>query len=47
MANADKQGYAAFGRVVKGMDIVKKIHAQPDFEESFDVPVAIFNIKRF
>ncbi len=45
-ANADKQGYAAFGRVIKGMDIVRKIHRQADYEESFDPPVPIFNIKR-
>ncbi|MEJ7672224.1 MAG: peptidylprolyl isomerase [Chitinophagaceae bacterium] len=23
-ANADEQGYAAFGKVIKGMDVVKK-----------------------
>jgi peptidyl-prolyl cis-trans isomerase A (cyclophilin A) len=46
VANADKQGYAAFGKVIKGMDVVKKIHQQPDYEESFDKPVEIFNIKR-
>jgi peptidyl-prolyl cis-trans isomerase A (cyclophilin A) len=27
--NPDGQGFAAFGRVVKGMDIVRKIHALP------------------
>jgi peptidyl-prolyl cis-trans isomerase A (cyclophilin A) len=46
VANEDGLGYAAFGKVVKGMDIVKKIHAQPDFEESFKKPVEIFSIKR-
>lgn len=45
-ANADKQGYAAFGKVIKGMDIVRKIHRQPDFEESFVPPVQIYTIKR-
>ncbi|MBA3673556.1 MAG: peptidylprolyl isomerase [Chitinophagaceae bacterium] len=45
-ANMDGQGYAAFGKVIKGMDIVKKIHNQPEYEESFDKPVEIFNIKR-
>src|SRR6476659_7234060 len=45
-ANPDKQGYAAFGKVIKGMDIVRKIHRQSDYEESFDPPVPIFNIKR-
>jgi len=27
--NLDRQGFAAFGRVVRGMDIVRKIHAMP------------------
>jgi peptidyl-prolyl cis-trans isomerase A (cyclophilin A) len=27
--NADKQGFAAFGRVVKGMDVVRSIHNLP------------------
>jgi peptidyl-prolyl cis-trans isomerase A (cyclophilin A) len=42
--NPDKQGYAAFGKVVKGMDIVRKIYNRPDNEQSFDPPVPIFNI---
>ncbi len=46
VANADGFGYAAFGKVVKGMDVIRKIHQQPDYEESFDKPVEIFNIKR-
>jgi Peptidyl-prolyl cis-trans isomerase (rotamase) - cyclophilin family len=45
-ANADGQGFAAFGKVVKGMDIVRKIHRQPDYEESFEKSVEIINIKR-
>jgi peptidyl-prolyl cis-trans isomerase A (cyclophilin A) len=44
--NPDKQGYAAFGRVVKGMDVVKKIYNQPEEEQSFQPPVHIFNIKK-
>ena len=27
--NLDGQGFAVFGRVVKGMDVVKAIHSQP------------------
>jgi peptidyl-prolyl cis-trans isomerase A (cyclophilin A) len=27
--NPDSQGFAAFGKVTKGMDVVKKIHQQP------------------
>lgn len=42
--NPDKQGYAAFGKVVKGMDIVRKIHQQPEDDQSFDPPVPIYNI---
>lgn len=29
LRNKDRQGFAAFGRVVNGMDIVKRIHAMP------------------
>lgn len=42
--NADKQGYAAFGKVVKGMDIVNKIYNQSENNQSFDPPVSIYNI---
>ena len=44
--NPDGQGYAAFGKVVKGMDVVKKIFAMPENEQQFDPPVPIFNIVR-
>jgi peptidyl-prolyl cis-trans isomerase A (cyclophilin A) len=27
--NPDEQGFAAFGKVIDGMDVVKKIHSQP------------------
>ncbi len=42
----DGQGYATFGKVVKGMDIVRKIYRQPENDQYFDPPVAIYNIKR-
>ncbi|WP_205511665.1 peptidylprolyl isomerase [Longitalea arenae] len=42
--NPDKQGYAAFGKVVKGMDIVNRIYNQPEDNQSFDPPVPIFDI---
>lgn len=45
-ANPDRQGFAAFGKVFKGMDIVRKIHQQPDNEESFYPPIEISDIKR-
>ncbi len=43
---ADKQGYATFGKVVKGMDIVRKIYRQNEEDQYFTPPVAIFSIKR-
>ncbi len=43
---ADKQGYATFGKVVKGMDIVRKIYRQREDDQYFDPPVAIYNIVR-
>lgn len=40
----DKQGYATFGIVVKGMDVVRKIYRQSENDQYFDPPVAIYNI---
>jgi peptidyl-prolyl cis-trans isomerase A (cyclophilin A) len=45
-ANPDGQGYAAFGKVFKGMDVVKSIHKQPEDGESFYPPIEIINIVR-
>ena len=42
--NADKQGYAAFGKVVKGMEIVNKIYNQREEGQAFDPPVPIYDI---
>lgn len=42
--NPDKQGYAAFGKVIKGMDIVTRIYNQNEDNQSFDPPVPIYNI---
>ena len=44
--NKDKQGYAAFGKVVKGMDIVRKIYQQNEDNQYFNTPVPIINIVR-
>lgn len=44
--NPDKQGYAAFGKVVKGMDIVRTIYDRPEDDQAFTPPVAIFDIIR-
>jgi peptidyl-prolyl cis-trans isomerase A (cyclophilin A) len=43
---ADRQGYAVFGKVVKGMDVVRKIYRQNESNQYFDPPVMIFNIVR-
>lgn len=45
-ANPDGQGFAAFGKVVEGMDVVKQIHQQPDNATTFTPPLAISNIVR-
>ncbi|MDF2191180.1 peptidylprolyl isomerase [Paraflavitalea sp. CAU 1676] len=44
--NPDKQGYAAFGRVIKGMDIVRRIYNMPEEDQRFDPPVPIYSIKK-
>ena len=44
--NPDGQGYAAFGKVIKGMDVVRRIYQKPDSEQYLDKPVLILNIKR-
>ena len=45
-ANPDKLGYAAFGRVVKGMDVVRMIHQQPENGEAFFPQIKILNVVR-
>ncbi len=44
--NPDKQGYAAFGKVIRGMDIVNKIYNEPEYDQTFDPLVNIYNIIR-
>ena len=44
--NPDGQGFAAFGRVVKGMDVVKKIQAAPAQGQTLAPPVKIVKIVR-
>jgi len=39
--NPDGQGFAVFDRVVKGMDIVRKIHAAPARDQTLDPPILI------
>ena len=44
--NPDGQGFAAFGRVLLGMDVVRKIQAAPARRQALEPPVRIFNIVR-
>lgn len=44
--NPDGQGFAAFGRVVKGMDVVKKIRNAPADGQTLRPPVKILKATR-
>ena len=44
--NPDGQGFAAFGRVVEGMDVVRKIQQQPDEGQILKKRVTILEIQR-
>ena len=44
--NPDGQGFAAFGRVMLGMDVVRKIHAAPATGQRLEPPIRIIDIAR-
>lgn len=44
--NPDGAGYAVFGKVVSGMETVREIYKQPQYEQQFTPAVTILNIKR-
>lgn len=44
--NPDGQGFAAFGRVVRGMDIVRRIQESPAQGETLRPPVRIQRVRR-
>ena len=44
--NPDGQGYAAFGRVVKGMSVIKNIYDAPETNGTFDPLIFIHKIKK-
>lgn len=44
--NPDGQGFAAFGRVTKGMDVVRKIQKSPADKQSLQPPIEIISISR-
>jgi len=44
--NADGQGFAAFGRVVRGMDVARKIHQSPVEAQRLTPPIKILRVLR-
>ncbi len=44
--NADGQGFAAFGKVLSGMDVVKKIQQAPADGQKLKPPVTIRKVER-
>jgi peptidyl-prolyl cis-trans isomerase A (cyclophilin A) len=47
MRNPDEQGFAAFGKVIKGMEVVKKIHSLPAEGQYLNPRVQIMEISRY
>lgn len=43
--NPDGQGFAAFGKVIEGMDIVRKIQQQKDKNQTLENPVKIERVE--
>jgi peptidyl-prolyl cis-trans isomerase A (cyclophilin A) len=44
--NPDGQGFAAFGRVTKGMDVVRRMQMQPSSAQRLTPPIRILRISR-
>lgn len=44
--NPDGQGFAAFGRVIEGMDVVRAIHRSPADGQTLSPPILIQGIRR-
>jgi peptidyl-prolyl cis-trans isomerase A (cyclophilin A) len=44
--NPDGQGFAVFGRVVSGMDVVHKIHEAPADGQRLSPPIAVLSMER-
>jgi peptidyl-prolyl cis-trans isomerase A (cyclophilin A) len=44
--NPDGQGFAAFGRVTQGRDVVQALHARGTVQQFLDKPIPIRNVRR-
>ena len=44
--NPDGQGFAVFGRILKGMDIARRIQKLPDTRQYLDKPLPITSVQR-
>jgi peptidyl-prolyl cis-trans isomerase A (cyclophilin A) len=44
--NPDGKGFAAFGKIIKGMDVVKRIHSINPSGQYLETPVLISDITR-
>ena len=44
--NPDGQGFAAFGKIIKGMDVVREIQSKPDEEQMLVTTVNIIEVVR-
>jgi peptidyl-prolyl cis-trans isomerase A (cyclophilin A) len=45
--NPDGQGFAAFGKVIEGMNVVRKIQSQPDEKQMLIEPIKILEVSKF
>ena len=45
--NPDGQGFSAFGKVIDGMDVVRKIQSQPNKEQALTPAIKIYDIVRY
>lgn len=43
--NPDGQGFAAFGQVLEGIDVVRNIHASPAKGQALEPPIKIYTIE--
>jgi len=43
--NPDGQGFAAFGKVIAGLDVVRKIHQSPAMEQTLEPSIVISGVK--